>query len=277
MTYLRKFTAPSLLALAAVTLMPVAAHAQYDSKAYDGYCYTRKSNAGTNGAVVGAVIGGLAGSQISKHERGLGTVGGAVLGGVIGNQVGKSSVKCYNGSYYAYRQGRYYSPPPAPEGYDIIYFRDRPQTGYYDNVYYDPPQYSSNSTAPYNDNSDYQSKPYNSTPYSSPQPYHHYSDNSTSSGTGYSSSTYSSTSTYSDSTPYHDGYGAERPRNADEGWRDEQGQWHNGRPRAVGWQDDQGRWHVGQVVAYGWRDRDGAWHEESSGYSSTSYSSNSGY
>ncbi len=272
MKHLIKIAAPTVAALGlALTLgLPSVAQAQYDNKAYDGYCYARKDNAKTNGAVIGAVVGGLAGSQVSKNERGLGTVGGAVLGGVVGSQIGKSSVKCYNGAYYAYRQGNYYSPPAAPDGYQVLYFRDRPQSGYYDNVYYDAP---SGNTAynraddsrydpAYNDNSDYQSRPYD------PQPNDSRYDNN------------------GPSHPYVDGngsgsqYGSSRPSNADEGWRDDQGQWHDGRPRAVGWQDDSGRWHIGQVVAYGWRDRDGGWHEESSSYSSSSYSnsySSSGY
>jgi hypothetical protein len=269
MRHLIKIAAPSVAALGlALTLgLPSVAQAQYDNKAYDGYCYARKDNAKTNGAVIGAVVGGLAGSQVSKHERGLGTVGGAVLGGVVGSQIGKSSVKCYNGAYYAYRQGQYYSPPPAPNGYQVLYFRDRPQSGYYDNVYYDAPstrysqQDDSGYSTPYNDNSDYQSRPYDN---STTQPYSRYDNNG--SDRPYVDDRYNSGSQY----------GSSRPDNADEGWRDDQGQWHNGRPRAVGWQDDDGRWHIGQVVAYGWRDRDGGWHEESSSYSSNSYSS-SGY
>ena len=276
MTQHKKYLAPSLavLGLMAATLAtPFAAHAQYDTKNYDGYCYARKDNAKTNGAVIGAVVGGLAGSQVSKNERGLGTVGGAVLGGVVGSQIGKSSVKCYNGAYYAYRQGNYYAPPAAPEGYQVLYFRDRPQSGYYDNVYYDAPSgnnaYSraddSRYDPAYSDNSDYQSRPY---------------DNSPQSNSRYGDAP--QTRPYVDNR-YDSGsqYGSSRPSNADEGWRDDQGQWHDGRPRAVGWQDDAGRWHIGQVVAYGWRDRDGGWHEESSSYSSSSYSnsssSNSGY
>ena len=270
MKHLIKIAAPSMAALGlALTFgVPSVAQAQYDNKAYDGYCYARKDNAKTNGAVIGAVVGGLAGSQVSKNERGLGTVGGAVLGGVVGSQIGKSSVKCYNGAYYAYRQGNYYSPPPAPNGYQVLYFRDRPQSGYYDNVYYDAPSGSnaysraddSRYDPAYSDNSDYQSRPYDSTP----QPYSRYDNNGP--DRPYVDNRYDSGSQY----------GSSRPSNADEGWRDDQGHWHNGRPRAVGWQDDNGRWHVGQVVAYGWRDRDGGWHEESSSYSSSSYS-NSGY
>jgi uncharacterized membrane protein YeaQ/YmgE (transglycosylase-associated protein family) len=264
MRYLTKYIAPSLVALGlALTFgLPSVAQAQYDNKAYDGYCYARRDNAKTNGAVIGAVVGGLAGSQISKNERGLGTVGGAVLGGVVGSQIGKSSVKCYNGAYYAYRQGQYYTPPAAPSGYQVLYFRDRPQSGYYDNVYYDAPstrysqQDDSGYSTPYNDNSDYQSRPYDPQPndsrYDNDGPSRPYVDNRYDSGSQ---------------------YGSSRPDNADEGWRDDQGQWHNGRPRAVGWQDDDGRWHIGQVVAYGWRDRDGGWHEESSSYSSSSYNS----
>jgi hypothetical protein len=271
MTHLTKYIAPSLaaLGLALTSGLPTAAQAQYDNKAYDGYCYARKDNAKTNGAVIGAVVGGLAGSQVSKHERGLGTVGGAVLGGVVGSQIAKSSVKCYKGAYYAYRQGNYYAPPAAPDGYQVLYFRDRPQTGYYDNVYYDAPSgnsaYSraddSRYDPAYSDNSDYQSRPYDSTS-TTPQPYSRY-DNNAPQTRPYADNRYDSGSQYGDN----------RPSSADEGWRDDQGQWHNGRPRAVGWQDDDGRWHIGQVVAYGWRDRDGGWHEESSSYSSSTYSS----
>lgn len=42
----------------------------------------------TQGAAIGAVGGGLAGSAISGGST-LGTVGGAVAGGVIGSEVGK--------------------------------------------------------------------------------------------------------------------------------------------------------------------------------------------
>ena len=55
--------------------MAPAAHAQ----SYDGYCYAKKHADAKTGTIVGAVIGGLVGSQVSKHERGLGTVGQAQL------------------------------------------------------------------------------------------------------------------------------------------------------------------------------------------------------
>lgn len=137
-----------LLSLAASMAIPVMALAQdRDLRGYDGYCYARKKEAQTNGTVIGAVLGGLVGSQISKNERGLGTVGGAVVGGVIGNNVGKKSVKCYNGEYYSY-QGSYYDPAPPPSGYSVVYYKDRPSNDRYERVYYDryrhttPPPYA---------------------------------------------------------------------------------------------------------------------------------------
>ena len=137
-----------VIGLAAGLMIPGLASAQdRDLRSYDGYCYAKKKDAQTNGTVIGAVIGGLVGSQISKNERGLGTVGGAVVGGVIGNNVGKSSVKCYNGEYYSY-QGAYYDPAPPPSGYTVVYYKERPPQDRYQHVYYDryrhttPPPYA---------------------------------------------------------------------------------------------------------------------------------------
>jgi hypothetical protein len=137
-----------VLGLASAMAVPAIASAQdRDLRGYDGYCYAKQKEAKTNGTVIGAVIGGLVGSQISKNERGLGTVGGAVVGGVIGNNVGKSSVKCYNGEYYSY-QGSYYDPAPAPSGYSVVYYKERPSQDRYQHVYYDryhhttPPPYA---------------------------------------------------------------------------------------------------------------------------------------
>lgn len=120
------------LAAAAAALMavPMVASAQN----YEGYCYQRKKDAGRNGAIVGAIIGGAIGSQVSKNERGLGTVGGAVIGGAIGNNAGKKSVKCYNGDYYSYESG-YYEPAPAPDGYSVVFYESRPSRRDYDRVH----------------------------------------------------------------------------------------------------------------------------------------------
>ena len=101
---------------------------------YDGYCYQRKHDAGTGGLVAGAIIGGIIGSNVAaRHHRDGGTAVGAVLGGAIGSNAGRDSVKCYNGEYYAY-QGSYYDPPPAPDGYSVVYYRSRPNSDSYSRV-----------------------------------------------------------------------------------------------------------------------------------------------
>ena len=102
------------LALVAGMAVPALAQAQ-DVRRYDGYCYVKQQDAKRNGLVIGAVAGGLLGSQVSKNERGLGAVIGAVAGGALGQNIGKNSVKCYNGEYYSY-QGNYYDPPAGPSG-----------------------------------------------------------------------------------------------------------------------------------------------------------------
>ena len=93
-------------ALAAALAIPAVAAAQD----YDGYCYQKKHDAGTNGLVAGAIIGGA-----------------------VGSNAGRDSVKCYNGEYYSYDSG-YYDPPPAPDGYSVVYFHSRPSSSYYDRV-----------------------------------------------------------------------------------------------------------------------------------------------
>ena len=115
---------------------PMAMAQPYDVRHYDGYCYVRKQDAKREGAVTGAVIGGLIGSQASRHERGLGAIAGAIIGGAIGADVGRSSVRCYNDEYYAY-QGHYYDPAPPPAGYMVMYYQNRPDSGHYRHVYYD--------------------------------------------------------------------------------------------------------------------------------------------
>jgi hypothetical protein len=139
------------LGMAGGLILPNMAAAQdRDLRGYDGYCYARKAEAKRNGTVIGAVLGGLIGSQISKNERGLGAVGGAVIGGVIGNSAGKSSVNCYEGNYYAY-QGHYYDPAPPPSGYTVVYFKSRPPQRYYKHVYYDRYRHAGPPPWNYND------------------------------------------------------------------------------------------------------------------------------
>ncbi len=135
--------------LAMALAVPVMANAQqrYEVRNYDGYCYVKQTEAKRNGLILGAVAGGLLGSQVSKNERGLGAVVGAVVGGAVGQNIGKNSVKCYNGEYFAY-QGRYYDPPRGPSGYVPVFYEQRPPSSMYSEVYYDrnrrsgPPPYS---------------------------------------------------------------------------------------------------------------------------------------
>jgi hypothetical protein len=197
-------------ALALVSAAP-AAHAQD----YDGYCYAKKKANAQTGTIVGAVIGGLVGSQVSKHERGLGTVGGAVVGGAIGHQVGKSSAKCLNGAYYSYESSGYYTPPPAPDGYQVVYYNERPDSSYYTQVY---------TTRPYAyNNSDY---------YSNVEP------GSINNGYGYDYRGAGAREGWRDT----DGYWHLGKPSA-YGWRDSDGNWHQGQVQAYGWRDSQGYWH----------------------------------
>jgi len=139
------------LGLTLVAVAPSLAFAQdQDLRNYDGYCYAKSAQAQKNGTIIGAVLGGLIGSQASKHERGLGALGGAVIGGAIGSSAGKSSVRCYNGEYYSY-QGSYYDPAPPPSGYAVVYYKSRPPQDSYSNVYYDRYHHTSPPPYGYND------------------------------------------------------------------------------------------------------------------------------
>ncbi len=138
--------------IAGCIALPGLAQAQrYEVRNYDGYCYMKQADAKRNGAIIGAVAGGVLGSQVSKNERGLGTVLGAVIGGAIGSNAGKNSVKCYNDEYYSY-QGRYYDPPAGPAGYVPVFYEQRPPQRLYSHVYYDrdrhagPPPYGYSDT-----------------------------------------------------------------------------------------------------------------------------------
>ncbi len=128
--------------IASCIALPGLAQAQgREVRNSDGYCYMKQQDAKRNGAIIGAVAGGVLGSQVSKNERGLGTVLGAVIGGAIGSNAGKSSVKCYNGEYYSY-QGHYYDPPAGPSGYVPVFYEQRPSETMYSHVYYDRDRHS---------------------------------------------------------------------------------------------------------------------------------------
>lgn len=77
----------------------------------------------------------------------------------------------------------------------------------------------------------------------------------------------------------HDAYNrAYNQHRGEQGWRDDHGDWHSGRPVAFGWKDTYGRWHEGQLQTYGYKGADGRWHESSApayGYN-TPYDHNGG-
>ena len=232
-----------VLVMGAGAALPAMAQNSNDDN-YDGYCYQKQGDAKTTGTVVGAVAGGAIGSQGSKNERGLGTVAGAVIGGVIGRNIGKDSVKCYNGEYYSYQSSRY-DPAPAPDGYQTVYYRSRPDTGY-TTTYYDRDRRMTSPSAGYASN-----------------------------GNDYNQPAYSQTTqtTQTTQTGYYDRNGAYRQYSStasygarQDGWKDVSGQWHMGRPVAFGWKDDRGRWHEGQLQTYGWQDNRGRWHETTTNY-----------
>ena len=79
-------------------------------------CRVEKSKDAKTGMILGAVAGGLLGSQISKNEKGLGAITGALAGGVIGNKLGKDhgkgtckKIEAYADEAYGYRHNSRYS------------------------------------------------------------------------------------------------------------------------------------------------------------------------
>ena len=241
-------TKAALVVLAGLMAAPVVVHAQDH---YDGYCYMRKHDARTDGAVIGAVAGGaLGGTVANTHNKGVGTVLGAAVGAAVGANIGADSVKCYNGEYHSFDRGAY-NPPAPPEGYEAVYYHTRPDATYYSRV-----EYQTRTTTTYDNGSGYysQSQTYSTQPaYSQP---------------AYGQPVYSTSPDYAPPPPpppaqpaYSDDT---RPDYGVQGFRDEDGYWHRGQPRAIGWQDENGTWHEGRVVAYGWRDSNGHWHEDHS-------------
>jgi hypothetical protein len=107
-----------------------------DDRQYYGYRSARGNCNGDDvGTVLGAVAGGVIGSNVARgDDRAIGTIVGAVLGGVIGHQIGRAGDSDCNGrpvplgragvpvqGYYprgSYQQGYYpqqvYYPPPRP-------------------------------------------------------------------------------------------------------------------------------------------------------------------
>lgn len=111
------------------------------ASAHDSYvCKVEKQNSAKTGLILGAVVGGLLGSQVSKNERGLGAVGGAVIGGALGNKLGKDKGKdtCNKIKEQAREEARY-----GYGEYRTRYEYNR-RTGRYEPVrYYETTRYGS--------------------------------------------------------------------------------------------------------------------------------------
>jgi len=297
----------SAVAVAALMVLPAVSHAQYapgyhynsgyygdgyyggggyQSNDYDGYCYMRRHNAGTTGAVVGALAGGaIGGTFANTHNKGVGTALGAIVGGVAGNAIGRSSVNCYNGDYYSYQDG-YYQPGPAPDGYEAVYFHDRPDHAYYEHVYTSRvPKYGYGTAYggdPYEGGDAFVSghdDGYYNNSYDDDDGYAGQDDGDYSqpcdSSCGYSV-TYSQPYTvYDGSSGYYGttggtyGYaGQSAPGSCS------CAQWSGDQPYTSGWHDDHGGWHDGGMHTRRWRDSNGVWHvsrRSSYSYSSSSY------
>ena len=198
--------------------------------------------------------------------------------------------RCYRGEYYIYTNG-YTTAPRAPDGFVARYFTRRPDRAFYDRVYN-----AATLTETFDADADYRddsgrdagsgydrdrrydrTREYPADSYARPDADSRYddrdrradqqrSDERTSSDQvgQYEESAPSDDYARDSRTPDANGYVAPydaRQSQDTEGWQDDQGAWHLGRPRAIGWQDDNGQWHEGQVQTYGRRDRNGQWHE----------------
>ncbi len=136
------------LAGAAISLPVVAQATDYNRGYYDPNqkCRSNENDAQLVGGLLGAVVGGVAGSQVAENgARTEGSVIGAVLGGLAGAAIGDESVDCdkkrnrrYNAPYSGQTYGR-----QAPVIYDRtvttrrIYQPNRTyrNNGYHDNYY----------------------------------------------------------------------------------------------------------------------------------------------
>ncbi|MFO1015589.1 MAG: glycine zipper 2TM domain-containing protein [Caulobacteraceae bacterium] len=93
-TFLKMATAA---ALAASTLAVPQYAAAQDSRNYGSgdVCRHDRNQAANRGTVIGAVAGGIIGSQAAgRGNRTEGTILGAVVGGAAGNAIGRNSVRC---------------------------------------------------------------------------------------------------------------------------------------------------------------------------------------
>ncbi|MCF6221592.1 MAG: glycine zipper 2TM domain-containing protein [Robiginitomaculum sp.] len=111
-----KAIAGATLAGAAISLPALAQATDYNSGYYDPgqKCRSQENDAQLIGGLLGAVVGGVTGSQVSGNgARTEGSVIGAVLGGLAGAAIGDESVDCdkkrnrrFNTAYSGQTYGR---------------------------------------------------------------------------------------------------------------------------------------------------------------------------
>ena len=68
-------------------------HRHYASQNYDN-CATQRRNRGRNGAIIGAVGGGIVANSMARGNRTGGTLLGAGVGALAGHEIGKNSTRC---------------------------------------------------------------------------------------------------------------------------------------------------------------------------------------
>ena len=118
MTRILKTTAAAVLSLGLIA-GSAAIPNMADAQTYR--CKYEQKKSGNKGAVIGAIAGGLLGSQISKNERGLGTVGGAVVGGYTGSKIAKNHAKKRCVDEVAYRTRTVYETDKYGHRHKVVY------------------------------------------------------------------------------------------------------------------------------------------------------------
>ena len=160
LTTLRAATLATL-AGAAISLPTLALASDYNNTSYydpGQKCRSQENDAQLIGGLLGAVVGGVAGSQVSGNgARTEGSVIGAVVGGLAGAAIGDESVDCdkkrrqrydntyYNGQTYGRTRPvvydrtvttrRVYQPARRTYGYNGYRNRGYRNNGYRDNGY----------------------------------------------------------------------------------------------------------------------------------------------
>jgi len=102
MTFTKPFArlATGALALAALGIaLPEGASARTYYRHHHVYrhyasCHATRERHGANGAIIGAIGGGIVGNAASSGNRGPGTLLGAGVGALAGHAIGKNSSRC---------------------------------------------------------------------------------------------------------------------------------------------------------------------------------------